>query len=79
MFLTQSDKVFENYTCFMIFLAHFFAQNFKLKMLTAQKNWLLEGVAVKGECNNSQLFLSVIVQQQSTFPSSESATTVNPS
>ena len=44
MFLTQSDKVFASLTCFMEFLAHFFAQNCYYKIMTVQKNWFLEGL-----------------------------------
>ena len=45
MFLTQSDRVFASLTCFLAFLAHFFAQNLVKKIMTAQKNLLLEGLS----------------------------------
>ena len=43
MFLMQSDKA-EKKTVFIAFFAHFLAQNFNQRILTAQKNLLLEGL-----------------------------------
>ena len=47
MFLTQSDKGFASLTCFMAFLAHFFAQFvYKKIIMTAQKSLFLEGLPI---------------------------------
>ena len=46
MFLTRSDKDLPIFTCFMAFLANFFAQKINYKIMTAQKKLLLEGLVL---------------------------------
>ena len=44
MFLTLSDKVLKILPAFIAFLAHFFGHIFYERILTAQKNSILEGL-----------------------------------